>query len=84
MFFVEAFFHLCSYVKSSHPVGRVSHDEPDLHAVPGAEVAVPVLAGEAPGGPSPGHLRHDALQPVQRVGEGNDDVPAGDVLLEWS
>ena len=36
-----------------------------------------------PGGPRAEHLRHHGLQPVHRVGEGDEDVPAGDVLLEW-
>ena len=35
-----------------------------------------------PGGPRAEHLRHHGLQPVHCVGEGDEDVPAGDVLLE--
>ena len=82
MFFVETFFHLCSYVKPSHPVSRVSHDEPDLHAFPGAEVAVPVLAGEAPGDPRPAHLPHHALHPVHGGVEAEQDGPLGDRLVD--
>ena len=35
-----------------------------------------------PGGPRAEHLRHHGLQPVHRVGEGDEDVPAGNVLLK--
>ena len=68
----------------THLVAGVPHYDPDAQRVSGGYLAVPVLAGEAPAHTRPGHVRHDAVQPVQAVREVDDDVPVGDVLLEGS